>query len=349
MGRSPLERSNEDRLSSCPTIIRYMDGLPRPSDDLFNLKEAETLLDKLEALLRDEGIVVAPGSVFEAECLSIVPQKEFASSFPKRRPDREHFAEMRAFNSLMHVVVKLIRQLESKNIKPFLPHLQLLAEGQLGQGVSIPPTKLVERSKTASNKLFELYVGLSCAERFTNVRLESPKKATGQPDVLADFQGKTWAFECKAIKSPRGDAMWKNLDKAVDQIEKSRADTGAVVFNLSSLVKHQEFLPDPTEDNPNLGCFGSNEHLDATLLSTCNKLLQPILDTYSYDEIDGLFEGKKAIKGVVGYIETTALKAYPFGTLANGCGASAHRCFSRTNVVPSIAAMDALQASLTGR
>ncbi len=325
-----------------------MDGLLRPSDDLFNLKDAEKLLDKLEAFLAAEGIVAAQGSVFETECLLVVPQKELAAAFPKRKPDGAHFADLRAFNSLMHVVVKLLRQFESKNIKPFLPHLELLAEGQLGQGVRIPPSKLVERSKTASNKLFELYVGLSCAERFNNVRLENPKKAQGHPDVLADFQGKTWAFECKVIKSDRGDAMWKNLVKAVGQIEKSEAEAGAAVFNISSLVNHQEFLQDPTEEEPRLRSFHSDKHLDDKLKATCGELLEPILQTYSYDELEVLFEAKKAVKGVLAYIETTVLKAYPFGTLANGCGASVHRCFSRANLIPSIAALDALQNSITG-
>lgn len=322
---------------------------PSPSSDLFSLKEAEEKLDKLEEFLAAEGIVAAQGSVFEAECLLVVPQKELAAVFPKRKPDGAHFADLRAFNSLMHVVVKLLRQFEAKNIKPFLPHLELLAEGQLGQGVRIPPSKLVERSKTASNKLFELYVGLACAEYFNNVRLENPKKAQGHPDVLADFQGNSWAFECKVIKSDRGDAMWKNLVKAVGQIEKSEAEAGAVVFNISNLVNHREFLPDPTEVDPRLRCFQNDKHLDDTLKAKCGKLLEPILQTYSYDELEVLFDGKKAVKGVVAYLETTVLKAYPFGTLANGCGASVHRCFSRTNVIPSIAALNALQNSMTGR
>jgi len=327
---------------------------------LAKVSDSENAVDRLEGLLNGQGIQMASKSVFEHECLLVARQRELARGIPDNRPKTEQLKDLRAYHAFMHVVGKLIRQFDTGNIEPFLPHLRLLAKGQAGQGERLPSTN--QRDTEDSNKLFELFVGLCCAKQFNNIRLEKPSNAKGNnPDVMADFEGTTWGFACKVITSQSGLTMWDRLADGVEQIEKSGAQRGAVLFNLSALLDHSKFSPLTSGPVQKFMGYARFADLDADLLKASGDTLEPLIARYSVDDVDRLFEGRKCERGVIGYFETAAfvlrpegpmpgeIIVRPAGLITTGCANSLHRYYGRTELPERIPALEALQSAIVGR
>jgi hypothetical protein len=92
------------------------------------------------------------------------------------------------------------------------------------------------RADPSADKIFELLIACYAMRIGTEVHLD-PIKATAadqgrNPDVLATIGGRRWGFACKALHSAHPEAMYAHVEKAVQQIEDSEAELGAVVFSL---------------------------------------------------------------------------------------------------------------------
>lgn len=199
----------------------------------------------------------------------------------------------------------------------FRPHLTLLSSIVVSQASAYAENQLgpVAAIKQASDKVFELTVGLAAAAAGTNVRLEPPlqQPAKGSnPDVLVDINGATWGFACKVAASGKPDAIFRLIESGVRQLNSGPAQRGCVVLNLRNAFEHDALNPIATGGD--VPAEGSQYR------ALADDLVDRIVDLWfehfhkdvrlRFDRADGdnsyqdLFIGGKSIFGWLGYLET---------------------------------------------
>jgi hypothetical protein len=123
--------------------------------------------------------------------------------------------------------------------RPFVPHLELLNKGHISQSEPVLAHLAPPDVYDASNKLFELFFGLLCVPLSTDVELDHPTASKGNnPDILSTIDGRRWGFACKVLSGLSVITMFENIEKGVDQIEKSavrrvRDQRRMILFGLS--------------------------------------------------------------------------------------------------------------------
>lgn len=163
-------------------------------------------------------------------------EKQLNSSLHDNSIDlRESMSEVMGFNNYIEKLFPILTSDYKDSIKP---HLELLNNS------SIPQTKKSRITDQGSNKLFELYMASLCYPQFQNIKLDSPKKSKGDnPDIMFEYKGRTWGIACKVLHTSKPQTIFDNVVKAIDQIEKSKSDSGFVFLSLKNIIDYDDIWP----------------------------------------------------------------------------------------------------------
>ncbi len=247
-------------------------------------------------------------SPLERISLTIVEMQSVFSGSSSFDHSIDHREEWREAVGLADIVAKSLYREKHASFRGFCPHLALLCD---------PHTRIAQnvRSKStdqASNKLFELLMGLAAMKDGLDVELEDPNHATdGNPDVLVTLFGRAWGLACKVpnppSSSPNPKTYADNVRAAVQQIESSRAEKGLVVMNLKNVLNHDALWP--ANEDPS----GAWMYYPAQSLKVAEEALQKETSRLEEDvfrELGGetgvtsLFSNKKAVPLIVNYSST---------------------------------------------
>jgi hypothetical protein len=259
--------------------------------------ENDRLAEALEALLKRHGIDLDRDSDLERVCLGVkrLLDMHIAAIESSNEDLRGLFRDAVGFRHLAQMIVK------SESLPGFdkmVPHLELLNRGSALQNTRAAP------NDPASNKLFELLLGLAALNMpGASVDMDHPENAKGNnPDVLVTLGNKVWGFACKVPNGIADMSLFENIEKGIDQIEKSVAGTGFVVLNFKNVIPHDELFPIVSRDEsgaPLLGMHRNVESVTSKLREYVEKRLRDMLDHVGVQNVLGAFAGKKALPGVL--------------------------------------------------
>lgn len=205
--------------------------------DTYTFAHAQQLAFRFESLLGSVGITIRSGSVLERLYLNTIdlchkhecPELRPADSVDVRPSYREMVG-------LYDLLVKLVSASTHPSFPQLLPHLRLLNEGNPLQSVN---TSVLDQE---NNKLFELYVAALCLGiPVKDLTVDDPHSSSGDnPDVLASYEGKRWGLACKALHTSAPMTIMDNIRKAVDQIERSGAESGFPILSAKNIIPHDD-------------------------------------------------------------------------------------------------------------
>lgn len=257
-------------------------------NESFSFHEGQDLVLAFEKLLNENGIHVLCGSDLENKFLSVF---EVLSKFedPRIRGDNGDYRLLfREFSALYDLALKIMSVKNHKSFPHLIPHLKKLSTCNSSQNSPSPVTD------QDANKIIELYLAALCMKIGSDVDLDDPDCSKGNnPDVLATINGTRWGFACKTIHTTNSQTLFDNIKKAVDQIQKSDAETGIVVINAKNMLPHDKIWPLNDEVFPS-----TNEPL-AFLHEAANRFQRNLEQDIGIEQILAEFKGKKALPGVV--------------------------------------------------
>lgn len=199
---------------------------------------AEEVALALEKLLSEHGISIKAGSALEGAILSamqIAERKKRGFTIDSSSDIRPDYRAMAGVHELSCLILAVK---EHKSFPQLIPHLRLLNAGSALQNTKS------RGNDAATNKLFELLIACLAMVFTDDVELDDPESSTGEnPDVLAAINGRRWGFACKALHSTHPEGFLQHLRKGIDQIERSPAEVGVVVFSLKNVLPHDDLWP----------------------------------------------------------------------------------------------------------
>jgi hypothetical protein len=262
---------------------------------------------ELEALLRQHGLTVRLGSALEQVVLStfdIVYRKQGSGKVPAAEDIRIGYRNLIGVNELSSLLLSVR---DHPDFGQLIPHLQLLNEGMALQNVRSSQTD------AATNKVFELFAACLALQCGTNVTLDSPRKSKGDnPDVLADVAGKRWGIACKVLHSISPESFIQNLEKGLEQIERSPAKVGVVMFNLKNIIDHDRYWPVTDPGRPeegigaNYGAFTQPDAAFAMLRQEISALGASIQRYLPEGYLASVFRDKKSVPAFLLWAHTAA-------------------------------------------
>lgn len=311
------------------------DKPPMPANldprDLTSFADAKTAIEDFERVLLSYGIKIVPGSDLEAICLNIMEME--SKRLRKTRLDlmEDIRPVFRKSVSLLEFVKMLSRQHHKTGLQAFVPHLNLLntAKG-VAQNVRVV-------SDEATNKVFELFVAMMCLGCGTDLILDDPKNAKGtNPDILVIINGRCWGFACKVIEGKSPLSWFELLEKGVEQIEKSPAEVGCVVFNAKNLIDHDATWPILNEaaylagkEEPLFGCWQHEGYITGHLAYLADFNHTQLVEMNTEPEIQRIFAQKKSLPVSLSFLQTTSSIRTNVGPLTTTIGTLALAEFGR--------------------
>lgn len=281
----------------------------------FRFTDAERKTEAFEDLLKELGIRIEPKGALEQVCLDVNELADFHTG--KAKPPagadlRQHFRTLMGSDHLMTLALAL----GPEKLAPLKEHFALLNVGTPLQNVVAP------RNDPSGDKVFELLIALGALRMGANITVDSPDRSKGDnPDVIATWKGVRWAFACKV---PSGDSpitLFENLEKGVDQIEKSPSDRGFVMLNFKNRVDHAEAFPIvgyTAEGDPNFGPPPAPTAVIAKLRAFADARAQAMVDHATYREMEKLFAKKKALPGLLVWLQIAVAQRLPEGVAPAG-------------------------------
>lgn len=269
----------------------------------FGFYEGQNLVLAFEDLLSKNGINISQSSDLESKFLSVFDVLFHFEERDRLDPQGDYRSLFRDFSALYDLSLKVLSVQSHSDFEQLLPHLKKLNECSIAQN---------ERSKITdqdANKIIELYIAALCMRICKKISLDHPQSSVGDnPDVIAEIDGSNWGFACKTIHTKNSQTIYENLEKAIDQIEKSRSITGIPVINLKNIVNHEVIWPVghtfPIVDEPS-----------SFLWSDINSIRESLLNDIGVDELRRLFVGKKALPGVL-FIAQSASSVFLLETMS---------------------------------
>ncbi len=257
----------------------------------------DRLAEELEALLKRHGIVLARGSDLERVCLGVKRLLDMHTAATESS-DEDLRSLLREAVGFRHLARMIVKSEPLPGFDKMVPHLELLNRGSALQNTRATP------NDPASNKLFELVVGLAALNMpGASVDMDHPENAKGNnPDVLATLSSKVWGFACKVPNGTADMSLFNNIETGVDQIEKSRADTGLVVLNFKNVIPHDELFPILGRDDSGAPLIGMHRDFASAvskLREYVEQRLRSMLDHVGVQNVLDAFVGKKALSGVL--------------------------------------------------
>jgi len=256
-------------------------------NEYFSFNEGRDLVLRFERLLKKNGITIELGGDLKNKYRSVF-EVLFRFEQHKKRGDSEDYQSLfRDFSALYDLALKVISVKKHDDFRRLLPHLRKLNKCNSAQNWPSPITD------QDANKIIELYLAALCMRIGTSVYLDDPYNSKGNnPDVIASLNGRRWGFACKTIHTNNSQTMFENIEKAINQIEKSDAEIGVPVINTKNMLPHDHIWP--------LEKFFLSETEPLSILKAAVKQIQ---DRFEHDigleHILARFRGKKALPGVI--------------------------------------------------
>ncbi|MEQ1735829.1 MAG: hypothetical protein ABL886_05455 [Rhodoglobus sp.] len=277
---------------------------PKPNEIIL-ADDADRAVDAFEQVLGRHGIEIRKGSLLEHSCLLLKRQRDLAerAASDSQTPITMQFRrELQEATGIMAPVRLIVRHAEHPDFGQLVPHLKLLNEGSVLQTL---PADYMDK---ASNKLFELRIALAAMGTGREILVDDPDTSSGgnNPDVLARMlDGLRWGFACKVINGDAPMTLFENIEKGVDQIERSDCDVGLVLLSLKNRLPHEEIFPvlETHKDGIVVGAHLEWENARNAMSRAFNTRLAAMIEHAGADHYVRLFKGKKALPAVACALE----------------------------------------------
>ena len=255
---------------------------------LIPLNNAMATVDAFEELLASKNISIPAHPETGADMLSLYKILERIRTGKSTSPDNLR-QENTAGAAVHDLVAKVLMVQKHPDFKMIIPHLEKLADG----AVHLTQQRQYENADTY-NKLIELYWACLLMAIDLRIELDHPTRSAGDnPDVISFRGDKSSAYAFKTIQSHHTQSLLEHLEKGIDQIERSAADEGIVVFNLTPYILDAD--PWPEE--------GSYYRDWSDVYRICRSMISQMIDQVVEDNgqaaIDEIFAGKKAVGSVL--------------------------------------------------
>ncbi len=274
--------------------------------DTISFADANKGVDALETVLERFEIRIEPGSLLESIALGLHELEQKHRS-PALQDDHQDIRPLlRESLGMNHLAQLILRVQGHPDFPELVNHLHLLNE------CNPLPNETTTVLDQGANKAFELLVACGAMHAgATGVRVDHPANAVGDnPDVIATMKDVVWGFACKVAHSSKGLTLFGNIEKGVDQIEKSPAVRGVVIINAKNLIAHDEFLPVVNEADVQTGAepmYGTFKRYEVARDLLAGRLFQ-IGDAVAHEPgqeaLNETFQGKKSIPLFVMYGHT---------------------------------------------
>ena len=281
--------------------------------DTYSFQDADKLVDEFESFINSHGVYINRGSQLEI-LLLIINEVLLKHKMPSLQDKYSNIIPwLRDVMGMNNLILRILRVKNHSSIENIVPHLELLNSGNPIQNTRSPVTD------QASNKLFELTVAAALMIHADSVTLENPNYSEGNnPDVIATFKNKSWGFACKVAHSLKGKTFFDNIEKGIDQIEKSPATAGVVVINLKNVINHDNYWTILNYDEwlngaePEFSAFKRETDARDLLLAEALSVSDLIHGAVEQNELIKIFSGKKSVPGWLYYLQTSV------GIIKNG-------------------------------
>ncbi len=269
----------------------------------FGFYEGQNLVLAFEELLVNNGITISQNSDLESKYLSVFDVLFHFEEIERLAPQGNYRSLFRDFSALYDLGLKVLSVQSHNDFKQLLPHLEKL------NGCSVAQNEKSKITDQDANKIIELYVAALCMRFCKNISLDHPQSSAGDnPDVIAEIDGSNWGFACKTIHTKNSQTIYENLEKAIDQIEKSKSNTGIPVINLKNIINHETIWP--------VGhTFPIVEKPFSFLWADVNSIRESLLKDIGVEELRNLFIGKKSLLGVL-FIAQSATSVFLLETMS---------------------------------
>lgn len=289
--------------------------------DLIDFKSYRELVFAFEDVLRRTDIQIKIGSILERICLEVI-------SLDDRRQNpalNDNLADirpaLREASGLLSVVRKVVKLSRHPDFQGLVPHLRLM------NGSMIPQNVRVSATDQGANKIFELLVALLCMDVGAAVRIDHPDRAVGDnPDVLATIDGQRWGFACKVLHGTSPLTFFERLEEGINQIERSEAEIGVVIFNLKNLIDHDCMWPILNHEDvahgaePSFGSWRDKDKPIELLVSIADQKHAELIDVNSIGQVTSLFENKKSVPGALSFLQTGTAITTSVGPMVTSIG-----------------------------
>lgn len=269
-----------------------------------SLRQAQERVVALEQLFRHHGIPIEPGKPLEAIALSV-----FDALYQRETPTPNNAADVRvAFKHLIGLNELAGMTLAVKDHPEFhklIPHLRLLNEGV---GIQNMPSPVRDQ---ATNKVFELFAALLALHCGKNLEMDDDAAAGRNPDVLFEVDGRTWGIACKALHGPSPEGFIGHLEKGIDQIEKSPAERGFVLFTIKNLIDQDKYWSIRNLDEvaqgaePLFSAFADPERPFYLLAEDAAMVSKSLTSYLPQGYLESAFAGKKSLPGFMVWAHVT--------------------------------------------
>lgn len=261
---------------------------------------------EFEKLMSIHGLNIRLDSKLEESLLQCV---QLLDHYNKKLPI-DNYSDIRPFFRNIIGSYDLINKILSVKEHPLfvriLPHIELLNNSNFFQNIRSSPTD------QSANKVFELYMCLLSMTFSSQIDVDSPIKSTGDnPDVIFSSNGHDIGIACKVMHSDKVKTFFEKFVEGVEQIERSRCDTGFVVINMKNIINHDEFWPILNEtdvlhngETPTYGAFTSNDKPEEMLIGFGNNYYRSLMDETYIEEFEKI-KYTKAINAIVLFLQTT--------------------------------------------
>ena len=272
---------------------------------MSTIEDVDRTSDELEAMLQRHHVTIVPGSRLEAALLFAkkVLDVRQGEDLPDEPDDRASWREMAGVFDLGRRVIRAEHAMPDR-FEWVLPLLDLFGSetGQLAQTSPASRALGEEQGAEHSDKMFELLVAL-CLLPVVDW-LELDRGRGDNPDILFRWQQRPQiqGIACKRMYSRDPSRFRDTVIKAIDQIERSPAETGTVFVSMTNLINHDSFYPLVGDAYQGF----SKAHMVAMLDLEQQRLAKETVGQTDR-EIAAAFVGKRARRGIVHYLGTMYL------------------------------------------
>ncbi|MFA5898220.1 MAG: hypothetical protein WC829_03810 [Hyphomicrobium sp.] len=273
--------------------------MPHNKDEVATFEVFEQEIQKLESLYSELGIEIPTESNLASASQNAF-KAIYYSVFPSEAPTAAEDADthLSALAGLADLAAKINRARATPGFDMLRPHLANMLQGAVRMNARSPSTD------AAGNKNSELYVAcLALGGGMTEVELEDPVRgADGKnPDVFLKRRDHSWSIAVKTIHSAKPPSIFANIEKAVEQIERSGRD-GIVFINLKNIINDEHAAPGP---------FSSPDKAVAVLLADIDAIVRGVQSEIVDQDWIQTFAGKRARPVVAFMAQRTVVAAVP--------------------------------------
>lgn len=280
--------------------------------ELFSPDDIVQVILEFEKLVgrKREGLNLPIGSQIESAGLTAI---EMLGKFRENIPPDFQFESSEKWRqaiALGDMLRKVMRAVDHHSFDKLWPHIMLL----LGDA-NIALNVWNSIRDADANKVFELYVALVAAPLCEKLDLDHPKHSSAgkNPDVIAEFDGNSWAFACKVMHADKSKTFLDRVKEGIEQIQECpNADQGLVVISLKNLLPHNQYWHQKREQSladmlcPGLVDFGAvADDIQRISDDYHQKVINELLG--GSDGFNALFHEKKAVPAVFLHFSTTIL------------------------------------------